>query len=220
MTDNARTTRVVRYFKVQQHTDGTPVSGTEDLDIWIDVELMTSFIMESGAGASYRWDTWTLVWDDKGNTARTTNWKKIYKDEENDKETYVVVPVPTAAVFETGTGAGYRRFTLTFDNSDENKVRIVDIVRIYHAEFGPGGRVDVDQDDYLDVEVIKGYDESYGAGADFVYEKWLPLSGPIPMQDLLPEGQYKVREEPEEQGEPKVWPSARKIVKRGPPPIG
>jgi hypothetical protein len=219
-SDNARETKVVRYFKAEQNTDGSPVPGTEDLDIWIDVELMTSFIMESGAGVTFRRDTWILDWDLKNNDTRVMKWMKIYQDEENDKETYVVVPIPQLALFETGEGITYRRFTLLFDNSNENEIRTVDTVRIYHAEFGSGETIDVDRDNYLDVEVIKGYSEDTGAGVSYVLEKWLPLSGPIPMKDKLPEGQYEVREKPEEQGELKVWPSAREIIKRGPQPIG
>jgi hypothetical protein len=218
MSNNARKTKVVRYFKAKQDNDGSPIPGTEDLDIWIDIEFMTSFIIETGAGITFRRDTWNLDWDPTSNNTRVIEWTKIYKDEKNDKETYAVVPVFKRALFETGEGVTYRRFTLLFDNSDQNEIRVVDTVRVYHAEFGSGVAVNVDLDNYIDVEVIKGYRQETGEAVNYGREHWLPLPGPIPMEDQLPEGQYEVREEPDEQGELKIWPSSREVIERGPSP--
>jgi hypothetical protein len=202
----ARKTEVRRYFKAEQGRDGAPVPGTEDEDVWIDMELITGFTTEQGSGVDFKRRVWALNWE---STARTIVWTKIYKDKDNDPDAWVLVPIPEKALFESGSGESFRRFTLKFDNTQENLARDVTIWRVFHAEYS-GGKVDVDKGDYLDVEVIKKYVEEYGEGVTFHRERWFPANDEVPVQqDGLKPNEYRVKPKPGAAAEEEVWPSKR-----------
>lgn len=220
---NARITQVIRYFKVKQDGRGEPIPGTEDEDIWIDVEMLVGFVTEHGAGVDFKRRLWTL---DQAQTERTYEWKRVFKDEENEPDTWALVGLPSTAYFESGAGISYRRFSLGFDNSSQNTARDAESFRVFHAEFGSGGKVEVDRDDYIDVEVLATYVEEYGAGLGFHREIWSPDNVEIPVwREDLERYQYKVREksgpfdsEIANDGKPnpeKVWPSSREFVQKG-----
>jgi len=173
-----RKTEVKRYYKADQDHEGAPIPGTEDKDIWIDMEIITKFSTEQGSGRTFKRRFWILNWE---NTNRTTKWTKIYKDKDADPDIFVVVPIPEKAYFESGSGENFRRFSLKFNNSEENGGRTVRIFRVFHAEYDSNGAVDVDRDDYLDVEVIKKYSEEGGSGEKFFREFWLPANEQIPL---------------------------------------
>jgi len=207
MPVNLRKTKVIRYFKAKEDSTGAPIPGTEDEDVWIDVEMLTGYTVESGAGPTFRRTHWVL---DEASTLRKITWLKVYRDRDNDPDTWVSIPIPNQGVFETGEGPTYRRHLLKFDNSPDNRRRKTIVYKVFHAEFGTGpGGVDVDKDQVIEVEVISEYVKESGAGPTFKREIWLPAYHVVPLTEDLPENQYWVHEKPGQSGPRNVWPSSR-----------
>jgi hypothetical protein len=205
-----RKTFVKRYFKAsREDQDGAPIPGTEDVDTWIDVETILGFVTESGTGPSFERRYW---YNDQGAAGRTIRWQRIYKDEENDPDSYVQVPIIDGATFVSGTGPGFRRLYVAFNNSPRNKVRKNAVMRVFHAELDNNGNVSVDRDDYIDVDVLEEHVQASGTGPSFRRETWSFDSGEIPARDeRLNEKEYQVKERPGSDIYTK-WPSYREVA--------
>lgn len=208
---DGRVSIINRYFKCEEDGDGAPIPGTEDVDIWIDVETLLSFRTDSGSGPTYEQRTWVM---DQSSGGRVIRWQRIYKDENSDPDAYVQVPMIDGAIFDSGTGPSYRQLSIAFSSGPANEARTNAIIRVFHAEFDGNRRVVVDFDDYIDVEVLEEHIRDSDAGPDFQHETWAFDSGkiPAPNEDLgLNENEYLVMDTLGSDAEA-VWPSYREVA--------
>ena len=216
-----RKTEVIRYFKADLDGNGAPIPGTEDEDVWVDVERLTGFTAQSGRGVDFRRESWELVWDPEGNE-REIEYLKIRlhvsdSDVSNEGEALgdnnlIVIPMPTSMVLADGYGVDFQRQVLSFDNSEDNEGREITVFRIMHAEFDGDQNVNVTQSNYIDSEVIITTTKQAGAGVDFQREVWNMDNSEVPLTEDLPSEQYRVSETPpsDPPTEPFiVWPSHR-----------
>lgn len=200
MAEILKKTRVVRYYKNDLDAQNEIVPGTEDRDIWIDVEVWDTITTEHGSGVDFTRRFWSFNWD---SAARTTKYIKIY--DPNDKSTYVPVPIPGQIIVESGSGVDYKKQTWVFDNTDTNDNRTTHVDRVYHAEFS-GEDSSVDKDQYVDFEVGETFTVEHGSGVDFVREIWSFDNSQIPLASDLPPERYRVNEE--------IWPASRERIDR------
>lgn len=130
MLELKRKTHIKRFHAKDKHGSEDPQVWTDDPDVWIDIEITDSLVIEQGRGINFR--RLKFQFDDSIKT-RKTDKKKIKNPD--DASQYVEIEMLNELVAETGRGVDFKRVTWKMDNSDGNTQRKTDTYKVYHYDI-------------------------------------------------------------------------------------